>query len=232
MSQPLLLVLAMSCVSLCCAELPLFPHTYNMQQSTIAMPCNYTGFMDMSGDIGKFGIIDFDWSNAKQIWANAQPMSSEELLVEQSKRRKSAICPKTCPYPKGCPNKAACPQAKTWVYRNFVKALPWYTSVREKLEDPRYSGFFLKFDPTQKGQYHVPDCDTDFSPAKCSVFYHDQEQTPEHPKGDGSCTAPCDCGKVPCGEYLFDHRNGSMLQDWLVNEYAGGAATERRCQPS
>lgn len=24
-------------------ELPLFNHTYNMQQSTIAMPCNYTG---------------------------------------------------------------------------------------------------------------------------------------------------------------------------------------------
>ena len=23
----------------------------------------------------------------------------------------------------------------------------------------------------------------------------------------------------------FDHRNGSMLQDWLVNEYAGSAAT-------
>ena len=43
------------------AELPLFPHTYDMQQSTIAMPCNYTGFLDMSGDIGKFGIIDFDW---------------------------------------------------------------------------------------------------------------------------------------------------------------------------
>lgn len=101
--MPRLCRLILSCVvsPLCWAELPLFPHTYNMQQSTIAMPCNYTGFMDMSGDIGKFGIIDFDWSNAKQIWANAQPMSSEELLVEQSKRRKSSICPKTCPLPNG-----------------------------------------------------------------------------------------------------------------------------------
>lgn len=39
---------------------------------------------------------------------------------------------------------------------------------------------------------------------------------------DGSCSKPCDCGGVPCGEYLFDHRNGSMLQKWLVEEYIGG----------
>ena len=141
-----------------------------------------------------------DWSNAKQIWANAHPMSAEELLVEQAKRRKAAICPHTCPYPAGCPTKAACPQAKTWVYRNFVKALPWYSSVREKLEDPQYSGFFLKFNPHNTTPYAVPPCDANFSPAKCSAFYHDQEQTPGYPKGDGSCAAPCDCGQVPCGE--------------------------------
>ena len=40
---------------------------------------------------------------------------------------------------------------------------------------------------------------------------------------DGSCLhAPCDCGDVPCGEYLFDHRNGSMLREWLVDEYVMG----------
>jgi hypothetical protein len=27
---------------------------------------------------------------------------------------------------------------------------------------------------------------------------------------------------VPCGEYLFDHRNGSMLRDWLVETVIGG----------
>jgi hypothetical protein len=31
-------------------------------------------------------------------------------------------------------------------------------------------------------------------------------------------------GSQPCGEYLFDHRNGSMLREWLVNEHVGGAA--------
>ena len=182
------------------AMLPQFPPTFNMQQSTIAMPCNVTGYTDMSGDLGKYGIIDFDWSNAKQIWANAQPMNAEELLLEQAKRRKAAICPKACPLPAGCPTKAACPKAKTWVYRNFVKALPWYSSVREKLDDPAYSGFFLRFNPKNSTPYHVPQCDDNFSPPKCTPFYHDQEQTPGHPAGDGSCTKPCDCGNAPCGE--------------------------------
>ena len=98
-----------------------------------------------------------------------------------------------------------------------------FGSVREKLDDPAYSGFFLKFDPKQTGKYHVPQCDTDYSPPKCSDFYHDQEQSPGHPKGDGSCKDNCDCGVNPCGEYLWDHRNGSMLQEFLLEHYIGGS---------
>jgi hypothetical protein len=43
-----------------------------------------------------------------------------------------------------------------------------------------------------------------------------------HP--DGSCVGQCDCGTQPCGEYLWDHRNGSMLRDWIVNEHILGPA--------
>jgi hypothetical protein len=32
----------------------------------------------------------------------------------------------------------------------------------------------------------------------------------------------CDCGGVPCGEYLFDHRNGSMLRQFLLDSVIGG----------
>ena len=33
-----------------------------------------------------------------------------------------------------------------------------------------------------------------------------QEQTPGFPHGDGDCAAPgCDCGKSPCGFYLWNH---------------------------
>ncbi len=39
--------------------------------------------------------------------------------------------------------------------------------------------------------------------------------SPEHPYGHGNCHLPCNCGSVPCGEYLFNHANGTMLRDWL-----------------
>ena len=47
----------------------------------------------------------------------------------------------------------------------------------DKLTDPAYAGFFLKFKPN--ATYHVPNCDDNYSPSLCSEFYHDQEQTPE-----------------------------------------------------
>jgi hypothetical protein len=100
--------------------------------------------------------------------------------------------------------------------RNLVKALPWFGSVREKISDPAYSGWFLSFKPT--GPYNVPQCTYNV----CSTLYHDQDQTPEHPSGDGSCTEVCDCGGVvPCGEYLWDHRNAS-LRTFLIEEFILG----------
>jgi hypothetical protein len=125
-------------------------------------------------------------------------MNCDELLVEQVAM-----------------SKAANPDAKVFKYFNLVKALPWYTFVQEKIGDPAYSDWFLSFSGT--GKYHVPQCDNNFSPPKCSSFYHDQDQTPQHPHGDGSCAEPCDCGPVPCGEYLFNHANDT-LRDFLVNE--------------
>ena len=98
---------------------------------------------------------------------------------------------------------------RVFVYRNLVKALPWFQTVREKLLSPAHAGWFLRFDPKRKGNYSVPDCDHNYSPPICSEMYHDQEQTPSHgqPHPDGNCSEPCDCGPgLPCGEYLFDHR--------------------------
>jgi hypothetical protein len=59
-----------------------------------------------------------------------------------------------------------------------AQALPWFSTVRAKLEDPAYAGFFLKFKPGgafPNGSYHVPNCDADYDPPLCSAFYHDQE---------------------------------------------------------
>ena len=185
--------------------LPSWPITYQLNLSTIVQPCNYSGYFNPAA-LSRFAVVDFDWSNAKQLWANDQPMRCEERLIDQVAM-----------------TKAANPAARVFVYRNLVKALPWYTSVREKISDPAYSGWFLKFGaPTVNGtSYHVPTCDDSYSPPLCSGLYHDRDQTPGHPKGDGDCALPCDCGGVPCGEYLWDHRNSS-LRDFLVNEFILG----------
>ena len=181
----------------------LWTATYEMARSTIMMPCNSSGYYDAIV-ASRYGVVDFDWSNGKARWANVRPMDCEERLVEQAKHVKAL-------------NKGT----RVWVYRNLVKALPWYSSVREKLCDPNYAGWFLKFDP-KVPKPHVPKCDNNYDPPKCSEFYHDQEQTPGHPHGDGNCVQfPCDCGCVPCGEYLWDHRNQSPRK-WLVEVHLTG----------
>jgi len=198
---PLSTIVLITLIASVSASVPQWTPTYSMPLSTIVMPCNYSGWFD-TNMTAQFGVVDFDWSNAKQMWANQQPMDCEERLMTQAAMVK-----------------AVNPQAKVWVYRNLVKALPWFSSVRTKITDPAYSGWFLKFKPN--GPYHVPNCDKNYNPPLCSDLYHDQDQTPQHPSGDGSCTKPCDCGGVPCGEYLWDHRNDS-LREFLINEFLLG----------
>jgi hypothetical protein len=134
-------------------------------------------------------------------------MSCEEKLVEQAARLK-----------------AARPGVRVMGYRNIVKALPWFTAVRERLDDPATSGWFIPFDAANTTPYHVPPCDDNFSPPRCSKLYHDLEQTPGFPHGDGVCPGPCDCGTQPCGEYLYDytHADTNGLADWIVNEVVLG----------
>lgn len=163
------------------------------------MACNSSGWYDPS--LGaSFGIISYDWSNGKALWAAAKPMNDEEMLVQQAINTAAEKTP-----------------TKVFTYFNLVKALPWYTSVREKIADPAYAGWFLRFDP--KVTPHVPACDA--VTKNCSVFYHDQEQTPAVSGGDGKCEDYCDCGPgIPCGEYLWDHRNAT-LRPFLVNLLLG-----------
>lgn len=148
--------------------LPNWEPTYNSTLSTVIMPCNWTGLVDPRVYKG-YGLVDFDWNSAKAIWSSATPMTCEETLVKQAEM-----------------TKAENPGAKVFVYRNLVKALPWYTSVREKITDPAYAGWFLKFKPGGSlpgGTWHSPNCSTDASGTKCSALYHDQEQTPQPPQG-------------------------------------------------
>ena len=72
------------------------------------MPCNESGLTDPLSTAG-WGIVDFDWSNAKTQWAKAKPMNCEEMLVEQVRITTEAS-----------------PGTTVWVYRNGIKALPWH----------------------------------------------------------------------------------------------------------
>ena len=149
---------------------------------------------------------------------------------------------------------------RVWVYRNVIKALNWYGSVREKLDDAKFSSWFAKFKGfndssypgglgrAQNSSYHVPTCDwyNNGTAPRCSGFYHDQEQTPEHAGGgkaympfgpgrlvtDGDCGGQCDCGPTnPCAEYIFMH-GAPGFRDWYINEYMLGEQTLRHKDPA
>eukprot|EP00656_Telonema_subtile_P001746 TRINITY_DN10758_c0_g2_i2.p1 TRINITY_DN10758_c0_g2~~TRINITY_DN10758_c0_g2_i2.p1 ORF type:complete len:445 (-),score=93.61 TRINITY_DN10758_c0_g2_i2:229-1563(-) len=201
--------------------LPSWNSTWDMYRSTVLYTCNNSGMHDVAHAI-KFGVVVYDWSNAKALWANAHPMDSEELITKQAE----AVLAAEPGLPGGPP--------RVWAYRSTIKALNWYSSVRTKLDDPAYASWFIKFKdyqgPQSNASYHVPACDWAGPAPKCSGFYHDQEQTPEHPGGgaaypvDGACAEQCDCGETnPCGEYIFDHRGpqvqGRTFRDWFIHEY-------------
>jgi len=54
-----------------------------MQRSTILYACNASGFHDVQKAI-QFGVVVYDWSNAKAIWVDSHPMNDEELLTKQA----------------------------------------------------------------------------------------------------------------------------------------------------
>jgi len=124
-------------------------------------------------------VVDFDWSNAKEIWANNHPMNCDDLLLTQAAMVKaqgtytrvfvSSSAPgggwevtqpaQGVPFPPFPPHQ---------VYRNLVKSLPFYATVSQKLADPAYSGWFLRFANGSGGSYHVPPCDKNYDPPLCS----------------------------------------------------------------
>ena len=102
-----------------------------MKRSTVLYTCNNTGMHDVSHAI-KYGTVVYDWSNGKQLWANAHPMNSQELIVKQAEMVLAAD-----PGVEGY-------NPRVWAYRNTIKALNWYGSVREKLVRPQQLFLFFR----------------------------------------------------------------------------------------
>ena len=209
---------------------PSWPPIYDTARSTLLQACDYRHDMSLDSDwdtvLRKYGVVDIDWSNAKEQWINEKTanatMGCEEAMVQQA-----ALI------------KAGQPDRKVWIYRNTVIAYPWMATVSQKLNDPdgAYDAWFLRFKNGSDGSgplhhdgdgtYHGPVCDHNWDPPRCSALYHSQAQTPGYPYAAGSggnCKGPCDCGGVPCGFYLYDHRmwnhsiRGQTLGEWMVDE--------------
>mmetsp|Transcript_46647 Transcript_46647/g.77151 ORF Transcript_46647/g.77151 Transcript_46647/m.77151 type:complete len:468 (+) Transcript_46647:131-1534(+) len=167
--------------------MPPFAHTYNTSKSTIIQTC--ASSPDQSLDyLRQWGIVSFDWSNLNSIWHRDHPMDSDVKLADIAARAAKAA-----------------PDTQIWVYRNLVIAYAEFVQIREKLEDPAYSGWFLPFGNGSQ----MPQCDSE---GHCSDRFHTPSQRPGG-----------DCGKIPCGWYVFDHRNGSSLRRWLVEELVLGS---------
>ena len=81
---------------------PKWQVTFQVNESTIIMACNYSGYFskDVVTKLARFAIVDIDWSNANVIWVNEKPMTCQESLLIQAKAIK-AVNNKT----------------KVWVYR-------------------------------------------------------------------------------------------------------------------
>jgi hypothetical protein len=159
--------------------LPSWTPTWGMKASTVLYTCNNSGMHSVEV-ANQYGVVVYDWSNAKAIWANAHPMTSEELITAQAEAVLAAD-----PGVEGS-------MPRVWAYRNTIKALNWYWKIRVKLDDPRYADWFIKFKGfsntpypggqglSVNGSFHVPVCDfyNNGTAPRCSGFYHDQVSEP------------------------------------------------------
>jgi hypothetical protein len=214
--------------------------SWAMNDSTLLFWRNASGLQPV-GDFAGYGVVMLDWAHAAGHWINDySPMSDGAALAEQCHAIKAAYPRTRCIVYRNSVkalNQFADVGAKVddEAYAGFF--LPfragatspsecWCTSVQANK---------LICHNSSATDVHVPMCDG-ADRSKCNKrLYHDSRQIPHvpgrnwmndtlHPFENLSCTSgpSCDCGRSPCGEYLFDHRNRS-LREWMVHEYFGGS---------
>ena len=70
---------------------PPWPPTWQLNQSTIFMPCSNTAELLPPANLTGWALASVDWSNAKAQWAAAKPMTAEELLYAQAQQNAAAF---------------------------------------------------------------------------------------------------------------------------------------------
>lgn len=145
----------------------------------------------------KWGIVSLDFESEEAKWAHHSPKDADVTMLAQLDRLK-----------------AIAPHTRFWIYRQLVQAYSNFVEIREKLEDPQFSGWFLKFGP-HNNESLTPRCAYNPRVGRqlCSNLFHTSLAWTENGH---------DCGDViPCGDYVFDHRNQS-LREWLVRTHILG----------
>lgn len=183
--------------------LPPWPPTYNLTQSTMTQSCFGPARISPVGPLtnqsGSFmrhwGIVTIDFESQEKLWAQSpNGKNSDEMMLAEAVKAK-----------------AIAPDTKIYVYRNLAQAYSNFVELRAKIEDPAYAGWFLPFGPEST----LPRCEVNprINKTLCSDLFHAKSGWTE----DGH-----DCGDhIPCGDYVFDHRNQS-LREWLVTTHILG----------
>lgn len=216
-----------------CNPSPNWPVTYRMNESLMLMGFGTnksgsgTDLVPLGYPASRWSIFDIDWDTGKPSWGAARPQNCSELMAKQVADMAASVQPSEQPsVPK-----------RYMTYRNFVKALPLLTSVREIMNDPSYDVWFVNFSTVVQANHslsHVPPCEANMTigacsaanfhgvstgggcvdevlqPPHCSHLYHDQVLMPE--SGTAGCgpTGRCDTGRVPQGNYLWDFRQANV----------------------
>ena len=84
---------------------PPWPPVWSLGRSTLTMACNSSGWSDPELARG-WGVVSYDWSNAKAQWSAQKPMDCEERLHTQAQMAVDAD---------------GTGDLRVFVYRNLVK---------------------------------------------------------------------------------------------------------------
>lgn len=141
-----------------CDPKPKWPVTYMMNESVQLMafsnPTYRVGPVPAAYPANRWAIFDVDWNSNKPTWGAAQPQNCSEMMAQQIADMAASVSPQPS-VPK-----------RYMTYRNFVKALPLLTPVREIMNDRSYDVWFVNFSAAVQADHaksHVPLCDVNMT---------------------------------------------------------------------
>ena len=224
--------------------------TWEMNRSISLYWRNATG-IEPADYYDGYGLVMFDWAHAAQDWINSfSPMDNARSLANQCEVVKGRNPLTKCIVYRNTVIALNQHRHISSVLDDpafadfFLRFKPGATQTGPCWGevDPRQRG--QPWDPIWptpavcaallQSDVHVPMCDK-ANASKCNaVHYFDQNQVPQVPGDNWSndttdiyqglvCFgSSCDCGDSPCGEFLFNFSNPSMV-DWWLLEHMGGA---------